>query len=272
MFHVKHLSQWLDTIEQMFHVKLGHPISQTSGKGGTATSRASRRCSSCASESCRSEFLESVAPARNSEGPAFAEPPISEGSFRILASRKGAQSRCAGSRPRDARCQLRFPHIHRAPCRLARVFPPPFDAPPTSLKSIDPPTSDRNQRRKRLLPQPVSPPERQKSNVGRREKRQKGDAAGNLPRSSLAGGMGRKKWGATKRGSGTASKKQVRFPRCHSTRAATFFATPKRLRASSSGNPSTYMTSASPTPVATTPNRYMGRYSPSSAIVVNGMV
>ena len=139
MFHVKHLSQWLDTIEQMFHVKLGHPISQTSGKGGTATSRASRRCSSCASESCRSEFLESVAPARNSEGPAFAEPPISEGSFRILASRKGAQSRCAGSRPRDARCQLRFPHIHRAPCRLARVFPPPFDAPPTSLKSIDPP-------------------------------------------------------------------------------------------------------------------------------------
>ena len=65
------------------------------------------------------------------------EPPISEGSFRILASRKGAQSRCAGSRPRDARCQLRFPHIHRAPCRLARVFPPPFDAPPTSLKSIE---------------------------------------------------------------------------------------------------------------------------------------
>lgn len=121
----------------MFHVKLGHPISQTSGKGGTATSRASRRCSSCASESCRSEFLESVAPARNSEGPAFAEPPISEGSFRILASRKGAQSRCAGSRPRDARCQLRPSRIHRAPCRLARVFPPPFDAPPTSLKSIE---------------------------------------------------------------------------------------------------------------------------------------
>lgn len=140
MFHVKHLSQWLNTIEQMFHVKLGRPISQTSGKegGGTATSRASRRCSSCASESSRSEFLESVAPARNSEGPAFAEPPISEGSIGILASRKGAQSRCTGSCPCNARCQLRSPRIHRAPCRLARVFPPPFDAPPTSLKSTEP--------------------------------------------------------------------------------------------------------------------------------------
>lgn len=164
------------------------------------------------------------------------------------------------------------------PSHPSRALPPRASLPaafrcPAHLTQVyRPPTSDRNQRRKRLLPQPVSPPERQKSNVGRREKRQKGDAAGNLPRSSLAGGMGRKKWGATKRGSGTASKKQVRFPRCHSTRAATFFATPKRLRASSSGNPSTYMTSASPTPVATTPNRYMGRYSPSSAIVVNGMV
>ena len=164
------------------------------------------------------------------------------------------------------------------PSHPSRALPPRASLPaafrcPAHLTQVyRPPTSDRNQRRKRLLPQPVSPPERQKSNVGRREKRHKGDAAGNLPRSSLAGGMGRKKWGATKRGSGTASKKQVRFPRCHSTRAATFFATPKRLRASSSGNPSTYMTSASPTPVATTPNRYMGRYSPSSAIVVNGMV
>ena len=93
---MKHLSQWLDTIEQMFHVKLGHPISQTSGKGGTATSRASRRCSSCASESSRSEFLESVAPARNSEGPAFAEPPVeTRGRF--------ASSHRAGARNRDAR-------------------------------------------------------------------------------------------------------------------------------------------------------------------------
>lgn len=256
----------------MFHVKLGHPISQTSGKGGTATSRASRRCSSCASESCRSEFLESVAPARNSEGPAFAEPPISEGSFRILASRKGAQSRCAGSRPRDARCQLRPSRIHRAPCRLARVFPPPFDAPPTSLKSIELLRATgisvaTGFSRDRLL---HLNGKNRTSGTGRNGRRETQLAT--LPGRRSREGWAERNGGGTERGSGTASKKQVRFPRCHSTRAATFFATPKRLRASSSGNPSTYMTSASPTPVATTPNRYMGRYSPSSAIVVNGMV
>lgn len=193
---------------------------------------------------------------------AASHPRIAQG--RAIAMHGIAPSRRALSAPlpshpsRALPPRASLPAAFRCPAHLTQVYRTP--------------ASDRNQRRNRLLPQPVSPPERQKSNVGRREKRQKGDAAGNLPRSSLAGGMGRKKWGATKRGSGTASKKQVRFPRCHSTRAATFFATPKRLRASSSGNPSTYMTSASPTPVATTPNRYMGRYSPSSAIVVNGMV
>ena len=269
MFHVKHLSQWLDTIEQMFHVKRGRPISQTSGKegGSTATSRASRRCSSCASESSRSEFLESVAPARNSEGPAFAEPPVeTRGRF--------ASSHRAGARNRDARDRALATRAV-SPALLASIARLAASRESSRRLSMPrPPHSSLSNscERQESASQPVSPPERQKSNVGRREKRQKGDAAGNLPRSSLAGGMGRKKWGATKRGSGTASKKQVRFPRCHSTRAATFFATPKRLRAPSSGNPSTYMTSASPTPVATTPNRYMGRYSPSSAIVVNGMV
>lgn len=269
MFHVKHLSQWLNTIEQMFHVKLGRPISQTSGKegGGTATSRASRRCSSCASESSRSEFLESVAPARNSEGPAFAEPPVeTRGRF--------ASSHRAGARNRDARDRaLATRVVSSAPlASIARLAASRESSRRLSMPRPPHSSLSNSCERQESASQPASPPERQKSNVGRREKRQKGDAAGNLPRSSLAGGMGRKKWGATKRGSGTASKKQVRFPRCHSTRAATFFATPKRLRASSSGNPSTYMTSASPTPVATTPNRYMGRYSPSSAIVVNGMV
>lgn len=269
MFHVKHLSQWLNTIEQMFHVKLGRPISQTSGKegGGTATSRASRRCSSCASESSRSEFLESVAPARNSEGPAFAEPPVeTRGRF--------ASSHRAGARNRDARDRaLATRVVSSAPlASIARLAASRESSRRLSMPRPPHSSLSNSCERQESASQPASPPERQKPNVGRREERQKGDAAGNLPRSSLAGGMGRKKWGATKRGSGTASKKQVRFPRHHSARAETFFATPKRLRAPSSGSPSTYMTSASPTPVATTPNRYMGRYSPSSAIVVNGMV
>lgn len=272
MFHVKHLSQWLNTIEQMFHVKLGRPISQTSGKegGGTATSRASRRCSSCASESSRSEFLESVAPARNSEGPAFAEPPVeTRGRF--------ASSHRAGARNRDARDRaLATRVVSSAPlASIARLAASRESSRRLSMPRPPHSSLSNSCERQESASQPASPPERQKPNVGRREERQKGDAAGNPPPQVVARGRdGPKEMEerTTKRGSGTASKKQVRFPRCHSTRAATFFATPKRLRASSSGNPSTYMTSASPTPVATTPNRYMGRYSPSSAIVVNGMV
>lgn len=90
------------------------------------------------------------------------------------------------------------------PSHPSRALPPRASLPaafrcPAHLTQVyRAPANDRNQRRNRLLPRPVSPPERQKPNVGRREERQKGDAAGNPSRSSLAGRMGRKKWGARK--------------------------------------------------------------------------
>lgn len=178
MFHVKHLSQWLNTIEQMFHVKLGRPISQTSGKegGGTATSRASRRCSSCASESSRSEFLESVAPARNSEGPAFAEPPVeTRGRF--------ASSHRAGARNRDARDRaLATRVVSSAPlASIARLAASRESSRRLSMPRPPHSSLSNSCERQESASQPASPPERQKPNVGRREERQKGDAAGNPP-------------------------------------------------------------------------------------------
>ena len=162
------------------------------------------------------------------------------------------------------------------PSHPSRALPPRASLPaafrcPAHLTQVyRTPASDRNQRRNRLLHLNGKNRTSGAGKNGRRETQ----LATPPPQVVARGRDGPKEMEerTTERGSGTASKKQVRFPRCHSTRAATFFATPKRLRASSSGNPSTYMTSASPTPVATTPNRYMGRYSPSSAIVVNGMV
>ena len=43
-------------------------------------------------------------------------------------------------------------------------------------------------------------------------------------------------------------------------------------RARASGRPSTYITTASPTPVAIRPKTYMAGYAPSMAMLVNGMV
>lgn len=176
----------------MFHVKLGRPISQTSGKegGGTATSRASRRCSSCASESSRSEFLESVAPARNSEGPAFAEPPVeTRGRF--------ASSHRAGARNRDARDRALATRVVSSASltSIARLAASRESSRRLSMPRPPHSSLSNSCERQESASQPASPPERQKPNVGRREERQKGDAAGNPPpKSSLAGGMGQKKW------------------------------------------------------------------------------
>lgn len=104
------------------------------------------------------------------------------------------------------------------PSRPSRTLPPRASLPaafrcPAHLTQVyRTPANDRNQRRSRFLPQPVSPPERQKPNVGRRKERQKGDAAGNPPRSSLAGGMGRKKWGGHGKGKRNCFKEASPLP------------------------------------------------------------
>lgn len=137
----------------MFHVKLGRPISQTSGKegGGTATSRASRRCSSCASESSRSEFLESVAPARNSEGPAFAEPPVETRGRFASSHRAGRAIAMHGIAPSRRALSAPLPsHPSRAlPPRAS--LPAAFRCPAHLTQVYRTPASDRNQRRNRLL-------------------------------------------------------------------------------------------------------------------------
>lgn len=266
----------------MFHVKHRSTNQSDEQRGDAATSRTSRRQPSCASESCRSESLGGAAPTRNGEKPAFAEPLMGEGSLCALALRpRAAQGHVlAMNGIGPSRCALSaLPSSHPSRASAPRTsFPPRHLSSLDLLKPIEPLRATgvgtvTGFSRDRPHPRPASPPERRKPNVGQREEWR--GTRGRSHQSSRVVARGRdgpKEMGATERGSGAASKKQARFPHRHSTRAATFFATPKRLRASSSGNPSTYMTSASPTPVATTPNRYMGRYSPSSAIVVNGMV